>query len=182
MGPKEAEHDIIIGNTGTACRFAAFSPQRLHHGLLATRIPLFAEKLGLQESILGVMILVFGIGSIVMMPVAGSRIARFGSRRVSVVSTILYLPTLLLAVLAPNIPLAAVALFLFGGLTGAWMSRCNANAVETEKAMGRRSWSSGHAFWSLGGLFGAGLGGWLITAAGPLVMCWPRPLLPPSCS
>ncbi|MDQ0457370.1 MFS transporter [Rhizobium paknamense] len=137
-------------------------------GSWATRIPLFAEKLGLQESILGVMILVFGIGSIVMMPVAGSRIARFGSRRVSVVSTILYLPTLLLAVLAPNIPLAAVALFLFGGLTGAMDVAMNANAVETEKAMGRSIMSSCHAFWSLGGLFGAGLGGWLITAAGPL--------------
>jgi len=83
-----------------------------------------------------------------------------------------------------------IAVFLFGGLTGAMDVAMNANAVAVERDMRRAIMSSCHAFWSLGGLIGAGLGGYLITAIGVqghaialtvialalLVIAWPRVL------
>ncbi|WP_245269455.1 MFS transporter [Allorhizobium undicola] len=135
-------------------------------GSWASQIPLLALRLDLSESLLGLMILVFGLGSVTMMPIAGGRIARAGSRSVSIVTSLLFLPALPAVVLAPDLALAAIALFLFGGLTGAMDVAMNANAVETEKAMGRAIMSSCHAFWSLGGLLGAGLSGLALVSVG----------------
>lgn len=137
-------------------------------GNWAPKIPEFATRLQISESGIGLMLLVFGVGSLAMMPVAGSQIARYGSDRVVKVATVLFIPTLLLITLAPNIWTGAVAVFLFGGLTGAMDVAMNANAVEVERKMRRSIMSSCHAFWSLGGLLGAGSGGFLIAYMGGL--------------
>lgn len=137
-------------------------------GSWATKIPEFATRLALSESSLGIMLLVFGLGSLVLMPLAGAQIARFGSRHVVQVTTILFLPTLLGVTLVGNVWTAGVAIFLFGGLTGAMDVAMNANAVEVERQLRRSIMSSCHAFWSLGGLFGAALGGLLIVRFGPV--------------
>ncbi len=135
-------------------------------GSWAPKIPEFASRLGLGESALGLMILAFGLGSLLMMPVVGGMIARLGSSRLVKVTSILGLPTLLLLTLAPTVPVAAITIFLLGGLIGAMDVAMNANAVLVEKRMRRPIMSSCHGFWSLGGLFGAALGGLLIGAVG----------------
>ncbi|WCK01895.1 MFS transporter [Agrobacterium tumefaciens] len=159
-------------------------------GSWAPKIPEFAARLSLSESALGLIILVFGIGSLVFMPIAGSQIARFGSRTVSLVTAAIFLPTLLFISWAGTVWAGVIAVFLFGGLTGAMDVAMNANAVAVERDMRRAIMSSCHAFWSLGGLIGAGLGGYLITAIGVqghaialtvialvlLVIAWPRVL------
>jgi predicted MFS family arabinose efflux permease len=135
-------------------------------GAWAPKIPEFASRLGLSESTLGLMILTFGLGSIVMMPLAGSQIGRFGSSQVSKISAILLTPTLLLLTVIGSIWTGAVAVFLFGGLIGAMDVAMNANAVAVEKNMRRAIMSSCHAFWSLGGLIGSSTGGYLIEHIG----------------
>lgn len=135
-------------------------------GSWAPKIPEFAERLALSDSGLGLMLFAFGAGSVVMMPVSGSQLARFGTRTVCVATTLLFLPALLAVTFAYSIPTAAIALFLFGGLTGAMDVAMNANAVEVERSMGRSIMSSCHAFWSLGGLIGAALGGYLLATVG----------------
>jgi fucose permease len=137
-------------------------------GAWAPKIPEFASRLDLSEKSLGLMILTFGLGSIVMMPIAGSQIARFGSSQVSKITAVLLIPTLLLLSLVGNIWTGAVAIFLFGGLIGAMDVAMNANAVITEKGMRRAIMSSCHAFWSLGGLIGSSTGGFLIERIGVL--------------
>lgn len=137
-------------------------------GSWAPKIPDFAARLGLSESQLGLMILVFGVGSLVMMPLAGTQIARFGSAPVTKALAIGLTPTLLFATLANEVWIGAVAVFLLGGFAGAMDVAMNANAVEVEKSMRRAIMSSCHAFWSLGGLFGAGFGGLLIGDFGAL--------------
>jgi MFS family permease len=136
-------------------------------GAWAPKIPEFAARLGLSESTLGLMILTFGLGSLLMMPIAGSQIARLGSSRVSKISAVLLTPTLLLLTYVGSIWTAAVAVCLFGGLIGAMDVAMNANAVAVEKRMRRAIMSSCHAFWSLGGLIGASTGGYLIEHIGP---------------
>lgn len=156
-------------------------------GAWAPKIPEFAARLSLSESALGLMILVFGIGSIVMMPIGGIQIARFGSTWVTRITALLVLPTLLLLSLVGSVWTGAIAIFLFGGLIGAMDVAMNANAVVTEKQMRRSIMSSCHAFWSLGGLLGSASGGvliaWLgvvghgvlvsVLAAGMVAIAWP---------
>ncbi|QCI96754.1 MFS transporter [Agrobacterium larrymoorei] len=135
-------------------------------GSWAPMIPEFAKRLSLSESALGLVILVFGLGSLACMPIAGSQIARFGSRTVTLTVAFIFVPTLLLITLSNTIWAGVITVFLFGGLTGAMDVGMNANAVAVERSMRRAIMSSCHAFWSLGGLLGAGLGGLLITKAG----------------
>lgn len=135
-------------------------------GAWAPKIPFFSQALGLTELMLGVMIFVFGVGSLVLMPIAGMQIARYGSRRVVEVTTLLFIPTIVLVTLVDNIWTGAIAILLFGGLTGAMDVAMNANAVEVERNMRRSIMSSCHAFWSLGGLCGAATGGFLIASLG----------------
>lgn len=168
-----------------------FFSNGFYMGGWAPKIPEFAERLNLTPATLGLMILVMGVGSLSLMPVAGSQIARFGSARTTRIATLLFIPTLLMLTFAPNIWTAAISIFLFGGLTGAMDVSMNANAVETEKFMGRSIMSSCHAYWSLGTLFGSTTGGYLIATIGVqahallltvvvlflLAFAWPR-LLP----
>ena len=137
-------------------------------GCWAPKIPEFAERLGITKFELGLMILVFGLGSLTMMPIAGAQIAKHGSRVVSRATAICLLPILLGLTLAPNVITGAIVLFLFGGFVGAMDVAMNANAVAVEKSMRRAIMSSCHAFWSLGGLIGSALGGLLISRIGVL--------------
>lgn len=137
-------------------------------GSWAPKIPEFKDRLGISESVLGLLILMFGIGSLVLMPIAGGFIARVGSQKVVKVTAILLSPLLLLLTLLPNVWAAAVGMFLLGGFVGAMDVAMNANAVEVEKSMRRAIMSSCHAYWSLGGLIGAGIGGFLMAHFGVL--------------
>ncbi|WP_267551169.1 MFS transporter [Rhizobium rhizogenes] len=137
-------------------------------GCWAPKIPEFAERLHLTKFELGLMILVFGVGSLVMMPLAGAQIAVRGSRVVVRAFGVLLLPMILALTLAPSVWTAAIALFLFGGFIGAMDVAMNANAVSVEKSMRRAIMSSCHAFWSLGGLLGSAIGGFLISRWGVL--------------
>ena len=137
-------------------------------GSWAPKIPEFKDRLGISESVLGLLILMFGIGSLVLMPIAGGYIARVGSQKVVKVTAIILSPLLLLLTLVPNVWAAAIGMFVLGGFVGAMDVAMNANAVEVEKSMRRAIMSSCHAYWSLGGLIGAGIGGFLMARVGVL--------------
>ncbi|MBP7002727.1 MFS transporter [Amaricoccus sp.] len=135
-------------------------------GSWAPRIPSFKADLGISEGTLGLMILAFGLGSLVAMPLVGMIVAREGSRRVAVVGAFATAPLMALISLAPGIWAAAAALALTGALVGGVDVAMNANAVAVERRMGRAIMSSCHGFWSLGGLIGSASGGVLIGRAG----------------
>lgn len=191
--------------TGTPLRAGSFFPPErggvsllfLMNGFMvgawAPKIPEFAERLALSKSQLGLMILLFGFGSLTLMPVAGALMARIGSRRVVRMMALLLLPSLLFLTYADRVWLAAPAVFWFGGFMGAMDVAMNTNAVAVEKHMGRAIMSSCHAFWSLGGVIGSGTGGFLIAATGThwhaaaatvfaaslLMIAWPHILFDP---
>ncbi|PSJ52587.1 MFS transporter [Kumtagia ephedrae] len=135
-------------------------------GSWAPQIPVFLERLGISEFTLGLLILLFGLGAVTAMPWSGYLMARHGSRKVLLGFAIVAAFSLLAVALAPNVALAAVALFLFGGLIGGMDVAMNANAVVVERHMSRAIMSSSHAFWSLGGFFGGGAGGLIIQSYG----------------
>ncbi|MBB4095378.1 MFS transporter [Brucella pecoris] len=135
----------------------------------APKIPEFAERLGLDSAGMGLMILVFGLGSLAMMPVAGALSAHRGSGMVVRIFALAFIPALLVIALVPNVITAVIVMFYFGGTMAAMDVSMNANAVAVEKKMRRAIMSSCHAFWSLGGLIGAATGGFLIAQFGSTV-------------
>lgn len=162
-------------------------------GSWAPKIPEFANRLSLDESTLGLMIMCFGIGSLCTMPLVGALISKNGSHRVMRLIAAMTVPCLMLVTIAPSIWTAAASLFLIGALIGGMDVAMNANAVEVEKRQGRAIMSSCHGFWSLGGVAGAGLGGVLIALYGvyahaivasiitgiAIAIAWPRVLADP---
>lgn len=135
-------------------------------GNWAPKIPEFALRLGLGPAGLGLMILVFGIGSLVAMPLSGMIISRAGSRTAVRPFSVCAALALLAITFANTVPLAALAVLFAGASIGAMDVAMNANAVSVERGMGRAIMSSCHGFWSLGGLIGAASGGFLIERFG----------------
>jgi MFS family permease len=151
---------------------AAVSALFLMNGYLignwAPQIPEFAGRLSLDESQVGLMIAIFGLGSLLCMPLTGIAIARFGASPATKITSMIAATTLLWLALAPGIATAAVAIFLFGAFVAGMDVAMNAFAVEVERKISRPIMSSCHGFWSLGGLVGAVCGGYLIQNIGSL--------------
>jgi fucose permease len=137
-------------------------------GSWAPQIPVFLTRLQISEFTLGLLILLFGLGALIAMPVSGYLMSRHGSRNVTLGFGCVVVVALLLVVLAPNVPVAALTMLVFGGSIGAMDVAMNANAVAVEKKLSRAVMSSSHGFWSLGGFAGGGLGGFAIQSYGSL--------------
>lgn len=137
-------------------------------GNWAPRIPEFAARLGFDTAQMGTMILIFGIGSVLFMPLSGGLCARFGSGIVVKLSALAVVPVLFFISLVNHEIAAIIVIFYFGGFIAAMDVAMNANAVAMEKSLRRAVMSSCHAFWSLGGLLGAGSAGYLLTHLGSL--------------
>lgn len=138
-------------------------------GSWAPQIPLVLSRLGISETTLGLLILIFGLGALVAMPWCGYLMARHGSRAVLRVFAVLSSFALLLVALSETIWLAAPAMFFLGGVIGAMDVAMNTNAVVVEKRLGRAIMSSSHGFWSLGGFAGGAIGGLVIQGVGHLL-------------
>ncbi len=137
-------------------------------GSWAPQIPVFLARLEISKFTLGLLILVFGIGALTFMPLSGYLMSKHGSRAVLRGFAAACVFGLLLVALAFNVPLAAAAMFLFGGLIGGMDVAMNANAVAVERRLSKAVMSSSHGFWSLGGFAGGGMGGFLIQKFGHL--------------
>ncbi|PLP60202.1 MFS transporter [Mesorhizobium loti] len=158
-------HDAARGRWAVA---AMFFINGFLTGSWAPQIPVFLTRLDISKFTLGVLILLFGLGALVFMPLSGYLMSKHGSRAVVRGFASVCVFGLLLVALAPGLPLAAVALFLFGGLIGGMDVAMNANAVSVERRLSRAVMSSSHGFWSLGGFAGGGIGGLVIQNYGHL--------------
>ncbi len=138
-------------------------------GSWSPKIPEFAHRLGIQESLLGWLLVAFGVGAMVAMPITGLGISRLGSRRMALWPAVLACWMLLALTLSPAVIVAAPVLFLTGIVLGTMDVAMNANAVAVERRLGRPILSSCHGFWSLGTMTGALIGAWMIAQTGLLL-------------
>lgn len=145
---------------------ALFFANGLVVGSWAPKLPAMMARLGISESVAGLLVLALGIGSVCLMPVFGGLVARRGSAHAAKLAAVLFTPSLIWMSLAPNVWTVALTVLVFGGLIGGMDVAMNANAVAVERARRRAIMSSCHGFWSLGGLAGAGAGGAVIQAVG----------------
>lgn len=133
-------------------------------GVWATQIPRLKADLGLSDGELGLVLLFFALGAIILMPPTGWATALLGSRRASILTSLAFAAFLVLPGLAPSLPWLLAAALAAGGSSGAMDVAMNTHATATERAWGAAIMSSFHGFFSLGGLLGAGAGAGLIDA------------------
>lgn len=125
-------------------------------------VPTVQARAGFDTATLGLLLLTIAGGAMAAMPLSGWLSARCGSRRLTLVSALLF-PFVMAALIASSAPaLLFLLAFCFGAANGALDVAMNANATEVEKARGLPTMSSFHGFFSLGGLAGAALGGLML--------------------
>ncbi len=124
-----------------------------------SRIPAVQTTLDLSAGSLGLALAGIGAGSLVSMPLTGWLIARVGSRPVTTIGTLACSVTVMMPVLASNVAGLGIALFLFGAALGSMDVSMNAQGVELEQRYHRPIMAAFHAFYSLGGMAGAAIGG-----------------------
>ncbi len=115
-------------------------------------VPFAKIRFRLDDGTLGLILMASGTGGVLVMPLAGPLLGRFGSRAVLLGSGIIFALTLPLLNLAPNVPLLVVLLFVFGAAFGVIDIAMNAQAVVTETQAGRLLMSGFHAMYSFGSL------------------------------
>ena len=98
--------------------YVVFFAAGMISALWAGLIPSLKTALNVDEGVLGTMLLGLGIGSLVMMPVTGRLVARWGCR--TVLRTSLPLMAVFIVTLAftTNVWLAAALVILFGAALG----------------------------------------------------------------
>jgi MFS family permease len=123
------------------------------------RIPDVKQQLGLGEGIFSIALLCAAVGALLAQPTAGVIIGRVGSRTLTAIMALSFCAAVILPGFATSLPLLMLALFFFGATNGALDVAMNAQAALVEHRYRRSIMNSFHAFWSLGGLLGAALGG-----------------------
>lgn len=121
----------------------------------APLVPFAKARLGVDDGVLGLLLLCLGVGSVVAMMLTGVLAARYGSKPIILAGGLgmaVVLP--LLAIVATPLALGA-ALFAFGAALGSIDVAMNIHAVEVERASTRTLMSGFHALFSVGGFIGA---------------------------
>lgn len=122
----------------------------------APLVPLVKARTGLDEGGLGLLLLGFGIGSIVAMPFAGYLTARFGCRPVIIASTLVLCAVLPMLSHLTWLPGLALTVLLFGASMGMLDCAINIQSIIVEKNSGETLQSGFHGLYSVGGIAGAG--------------------------
>lgn len=136
----------------------------------APLVPYAKARVGLEDGMLGLLLLCLGIGSITAMPLAGALAARWGCRRLLVGGSVLICLCLPLLATLESLPLLVATLFVFGVGMGAVDCTANVQAVIVERASGKTMMSGFHGLFSLGGIVGAaGVSALLALGASPLL-------------
>lgn len=123
----------------------------------AVIVPFARNNTGVNEAMLGTLLLCLGFGALIAMPVTGLLTSRFGCRRVIIVAMgLIILSTPLLAVIA-NPLLLGLALLIFGVGVGVIDCAMNIQAILVEKHSSVPLMSGFHGMYSFGGIAGAGV-------------------------
>jgi predicted MFS family arabinose efflux permease len=148
---------VLRARTAT---YVAFAGAGLAGASWAARIPQVRDRLGLDSSALGLMLLSIAVGSVLALPLSGHVVHRFGARRtVIAMAGLLGVAMVLVSVgyLIGEVPVV-VGLFLFGFAGGTWDVAMNVQGALVERLLGRSVMSRFHAGFSLGTVAGALVG------------------------
>ncbi len=121
----------------------------------APMVPFVKQNLNIDETELGFLLLMLGLGALIMMPLSGFLMKKFGSRKVIAVGCTIvacFLPVLLLV---PSFGAMLIVLLLFGSGIGMVDVAMNAHGIQVQNIYGKPIMSSLHGLFSVGGILGA---------------------------
>lgn len=122
----------------------------------AAIVPFVKANTGANDATLGLLLLCFGVGALIAMPLTGAIAAKFGCRKLMVASTIAFCLLLPLLPAISHIGILIVGLLLFGVCIGLTDCAMNIQAVIVDKASEKPIISGFHGYYSVGGIVGAG--------------------------
>ncbi len=135
-------------------------------GVWSGHIPALKERLDLDPAPLSLAFLAMAVGGLLVMPATGWLTARLGSRRCVIAAATLFGLALILPGLASGLVGLCLATFLLGMFSGALDVAMNTHGAAVQSGYGRAIMSSFHAFYSLGGLLGAGSASLMLASLG----------------
>jgi MFS family permease len=124
----------------------------------ASRIPDIKSHLQLSDGGLGAVLFALPVGLMVSLPFSGWLVHRFGSRKMVLLSAVLYPLVLSTIGLVQETWHLVVILFVFGLMGNLYNIAVNTQAVSLEVLYGRSIMASFHGIWSLAGFTGASIG------------------------
>ena len=130
----------------------------------ASRIPDVQNKLGLNDAQWGVVLFSLPLGLVTAMPLSSWVIAKYGARKIMVLSSLLFAAILFLLPLFQDIWMLAIVLFFFGLLRSGTNLSINTYSIEVQKLYERPIIATFHGIWSLACLLAAGTGTVMIAA------------------
>ncbi len=140
-----------------------FASDSILFGSWVAHIPYVKEKLHLSDSELGLTLFAMPIGLLIMNPLTGWIIAKLGEARACFWSAVGLSLAVCIPLNAPNPAVLAFGLFLMGLNAALINVAMNTSATNVEREQGIVIMSSCHGMWSLGGLFGSGIAGAVIS-------------------
>lgn len=144
----------------------------LVHGLAVStwvsRIPSIKSSLHLGDGVFGLSLLGSAIGSVIGIPVCGYFVAHYGSRRAASWTSSGLCAALVLPAFAFNATTLFASLFIFGFMAGSNDVAMNSQGVAVERLMGVPTMSRFHAMFSIGGIAGAAMGGFIASRSIPV--------------
>jgi predicted MFS family arabinose efflux permease len=148
-----------VTGVGAATRatYVAFASTGFAFASWAARIPQVKERLDLNPSELGLLLLAIAAGAVIALPLSGPIVGRFGSRRAVACMAVLGGVGLVMVAIGYGVGVAPVAagLFVFGAATAMWDVAMNVQGALVERRLGRAIMSRFHAGFSLGTVAGA---------------------------
>ena len=121
----------------------------------ASRIPDIKSMLHLSEAGLGTLLFALPAGQLSAMPLSGRTVTKYGSRKVLIISLLMYSFCLTMLGLASVTWQLAIGLYLFGVCGNFCNIAVNTQGVYTQQLFDKPIMGSFHGSWSLAGFCGA---------------------------
>lgn len=150
------ENDVRLARN--AVRFA-FLVNGISLGSFIARIPDYKSMLGISDGRLGWALIFGSLGVVLSLTLAGRAAARFGSRPIILISTVLVGVFIPGVGLLTNVWIFSLALFFWGFSLGFHDISLSSHGVGLEQKSNTKMLSTMHAMYSLGSIIGVGTGG-----------------------
>jgi MFS family permease len=157
-GPVARLQEVALSLTPRRAIGVFFFLQGLCAATFVSRIPELKARFHLSDTRLGFAMGLMACGGLVMLPLAGLAVARFGSRRILIAAACCHGLTLASLAQIHTWPLLLVMLGSFGMANTAVQISVNAQAVLAERDLQSSILASMHGLWSIAGFCGALLG------------------------
>lgn len=135
--------------------FLFFSASGLAYGLFTARIPSLKEQTGAASDELGLVLFALGVASVAGLSGAAALVRRFGVKAVSLAGSLIFFLGLLVAGLAEQVAVLAVATALVGLGFGLLDVAVNVAGIEVERRWKKASMNVIHAGYNVGVVAGS---------------------------